>query len=154
MMQELSEDIYIIEFDKLADGTKAVLGDTEHARERRIEAVDFQTAIKDKIKTSPARRGYVYRSSIAMFQTGEINCLDEYITPFDYAKLDKEQQQEYSYYEWDDRDGLYEFFKRIAYRVDFLVCSFNDCNVPYEMYKGLAEKEIKEKDVRLIIVQN
>ena len=149
-LQKLSDDTYAVAFDKLADGTKAKLG--EYRAGRRIEAVDFQTAIKDRIKSSPLRRGFVYRHSIASFQTGEIDCIEEWLTPADFAELDKEEQHEYSYYEWDDRDGWYAVFKQIACRVKFLVNSFNDCGIPSEMYKDLTETEIKEKDVRLIIV--
>jgi len=153
-LQELSDDTYAIEFDKLADGTKAVFGDSKHAKEFRFEAVDFQTAIKDKIKSSPARHGYVNRVCIEIFQIGETDHLEEWITPADYAKLDKEEQREYSYYEWDDRDGWYAIFKRIAGRVDFLVDSFNDSGVPAAMFNDLEETQVKAKDVRLIIVQS
>jgi len=153
-VEELSEQAYDVTFDKLADGTKEMLGGYESASERSFEAVDFQTAIKDKIKSSPARRGYVYRSDIATFQIGEIDCIEWWITPADYEKLDKEEQQEYSYYEWDDRDGWYCVFKQIAYKVGFLVENFNDRGIPLEMYGNLDEKEIKAKDVRLVITRS
>jgi len=153
-LQELSEDIYVVPFDKLADGTKEVFSNIEQAKEHKFEAVDFQTAIKDKIKSSPARRGYVNRICIEMFQTGETDHIEEWLTPADYADLEKPEQQDYSYYEWDDRDGWYAIFKQVAGRVDFLVDSFNDCGIPYEMYKNLDETDMKTKDVRLIITQS
>lgn len=154
IIQELSEHTYIVSFDKLADGTKAVFNDTERLSERTFEAVDFQTAIKDRIKSFPARRGYVARNSIEMFQTGEIDRIEEWITPFDYAQLEKTEQQEYSYYEWNDRDGWYAVFMQMANRIDFLVTNFNDSGIPFEMRNNLDEKQIKEKDVRLIIVKS
>jgi len=151
-LNELSDFTYFVEYDKLADGTKSVWDNVEHTKDRRFEAVDFQTAIKDRVMSSPTRRGYVNRSHIAMFQTREIDSIEWCLTPGDFAELDKEEQREYSYYEWDDREGWYAIFKEIAYRVDFLVDAFNDRGIPYEMYKKLYEKEIYAKNVRLVVV--
>ena len=153
-LHELSSDVYAIEFEKLSVGTKAILEEDVYTNNRRYETVDFQTAIKDKTNSSPSRIGYVYRSSIVAFQTGEIDCIEEFLTPGDYAELDKDEQKEYSYYEWDDREGWFAIFKTIAYRVDFLVDNFNNCGVSYEMYDDLDERQIKAKNVRLIIVSD
>jgi len=152
-IDELSDHSFFVNYDNLSDGTKSKLGGNDGVETKRLEAVDFQTAIKDRIKSSPARRGYVFRSSIACFQIGEIDSLDECISPYDYAKLDKAEQCEYSYYEWDDRDGWYAVFKEIASRVEYLVNNFNDFGIPYEVSKNLDETRVKEKDVRLVIVR-
>jgi len=154
MLQMLSSDTYCIPYDKLSDGTKSVFNEPGETYADSFEVVDFQTAIKDKIKFSPSRRGYVHHSHIAMFQTGEIDNIEAFLTPVDFAELDKAEQREYSYYEWDDRDGWYEAFKKIESRVNFLVSSFNDFGVPFEMYKDLNEGRLKTKDVRLVIVKS
>jgi len=153
-IQELTSHAYSISFDKLSDGTKSVLRVGEDTKNLSFESVDFQTAIKDRIKSSPSRRGYVHHSSIAMFQTGEVDNIEVSLTPADYTKVDKEEQREYSYYEWDDREGWYAIFQKIAHRVDFLVDSFNNCGVPFEMFDDLDSTEVKAKDIRLIIIRN
>ena len=151
-LDEISNETYTIGYGELADGTKTNGNFPENTDNLQFETINYQTVIKDKIKPSPTRHGFVCRSEIAMFQTGEIDCIERWITPFDYANLDKEEQQNYSYYEWDDREGWYVVFKQIISRVDFLVDNFISYGIPCELSKNLTGKSREVKNVRLIIV--
>lgn len=157
MLDELSEEIYLVPYEKLSNETQNALTqsiDIEYitrVQSQTYEVLDYQTAIKDRIKESPVMRGYVTRISIAMFRRGEIDSIEDWLTPDDYAVLDKSEQIAYSFFEWDDRDGWYPALKQIAVRVEILVDNFNECGIPYAFRDTFDTREIKTKDVRLVI---
>ncbi|SHH56966.1 hypothetical protein SAMN02745823_00323 [Sporobacter termitidis DSM 10068] len=113
---------------------------------RKFEAFDFQTAIKDQLRGPPIMRGFVDRHYIAAFQRRDIDSIEEWLTATDYASLDKPEQQAYSYYEWDDREGWYAVFKSLAARIEVLVENFNNYRI-----KDMRSINVKAKDVRVVI---
>lgn len=160
MLDELSAEIYSVPFEKSAEGTQTALTQSissdylDQVRSKIYDVIDYQTAIKDRVKESPIMRGYVSRVLIAMFRRSEIDDIDDWLTPDDFAMLDKSEQVQYSYFEWDDRGGWRPTLKRVVERVGFLVDNFNEFGIPYELSKNLDVRSIKEKDVRLIVRQS
>jgi len=151
-IDKLSEYSYYLSFDELSEGTRSdLLSDNsdEYNREvktRNFEAFDFQTAIKDQLRGSPIMRGFVDRHYIAAFQRRDIDSIEEWLTAMDYANLDKPEQQAYSYYEWDDREGWYAVFKSLAARIEVLVENFNNYGI-----QDMGSINVKAKDLRVVI---
>lgn len=93
-----------------------------------VFVVNYERAIKQKVKKDRPFKYmyYVVRENMAAFQCGEINAIEHWLTHEEYLELDKEERQEYVYFEWNNWWDEYQVFCEIAKRVDTQIAFLED----------------------------
>ena len=87
-----------------------------------IYCADFDKAIASKVIRNRFFKyhGYVFKHTIASFECGEIEDIDYWYTKEEYDALEKNEQREYAYYEWNNLGDEYGIYCEIKQKVDYL----------------------------------
>lgn len=84
--------------------------------------------------------GYVHKNTVASYRLGEQDDIYDCIDIDEYKKLSFEEQKLYKYFEWDDSQGWFKYFKEIIEHVSWQLYEWKDVN----MFKTID-------DVRIIV---
>ena len=80
--------------------------------------------------------GYVNKNIISSYLIGEQEDIYDYISIDEYKKLSFEEQLLYDYFEWDDSQGWFKYFKEIIEHVKWQIYEWKDVNFLKEI-KGV-----------------
>lgn len=118
---------------------------------QNIFTVDYSDVIlKSVVRNRPFKyNGYVYKRTIAAFEVGEIETIDNWYTIAEYRKLSKEEKQELTWFEWNEPDDEYGMLYSIYTRISNLLDWFSDFGVPYK--SPYSDCNISSSNVRVYI---
>ena len=118
-----------IDKNKLSDELKEKYGTEISEYETLPLAVDWN----DIRECVPSERiyechGYVHKNIISSYLIGEQKDIYYYISIEEYKKLGFEEQLLYEYFEWDDSQGWFKYFKIIIEHVKWQLFEWKDVN--------------------------
>ena len=119
-----------------------------------VYSVDFEKAVASKIIRNRffKYRGYVFKHTIASFECGEIEDIDYWYTKEEYDALEKDEQREYAYFEWNNADDEYGIYCDIKQKVDHLKEWFIN-GISYSG-DGVTWKDLECTPIRLIVCRS
>ena len=79
--------------------------------------------------------GYVYKNDVSSYLLGEQDDIYGYIDIEKYKKLSFEEKMLYDYFEWDDSQGWFKYFKMIIEHVRWQLFEWKDVNLFNEIDK-------------------
>ena len=119
-----------INFSDLAETTQKYMVEQacEEYREQlsseKFDVYDFYTEVKSKHVREYQYEYYAARHSVAAFETGEIEEIDDWLTRESYDELSKEEQKEYVFFKWNEPYGWYETLVKVITRVEMRLADF------------------------------
>lgn len=119
-----------IDKTELSDELKERYGTEKEQYETLPLAVDW----KDIKACIPSEKlyeyhGYVYKDTVSSYRLGEQDDIYDYIDIEEYKKLSFEEQMLYEYFEWDDSQGWFKYFKDIIEHVSWQLYEWKDVNM-------------------------
>lgn len=116
-----------------------------------IFTVDYYDVIANSvIKDIPYKyKGYVYKRSIAAFEVGEIDVIENWYTIAEYKKISKEEKQDLTWYEWNEAGDEYGILFSIYTKISNLLYWFRDFGIPYD--SPYSDYDISSSAVRVYI---
>lgn len=111
--RKLDEYSYRISADELSDNLRFSLKDWGLSEESFIFAVDIES-LEKCCKEKPVQySAFALRSEVRDYENGIEDDIYDYVTAAEYKVMDRELKKAYQYYEWNERFGWFEYFKRI-----------------------------------------
>ena len=111
--RKLDEHSYGISIDKISENLRSSLKSWGISEEDLIFAVDIES-LEKCCKEKPVQySAFALRSDIRDYETGLEDNIYDYVTAAEYRVMDRELKKAYQYYEWNERFGWFEYFKRI-----------------------------------------
>ncbi len=125
-----------IDKNELSDELKGQYGTEKLEYEDLPLSVNFED-IKACIPSGKMNEyhGYVHKNIISSYLIGEQEDIYDYISIEEYKKLSFEEQLLYDYFEWDDSQGWFKYFKMIIEHVEWQLYEWNDVNFLKEIDK-------------------
>ena len=123
-----------IDKSELSNELKESYGIEKEQYETLPLAVDWEE-IKDCIPSEKLHEyhGYVRKDTVASYRLGEQDDIYNYINIEEYKKLSFEEQRLYEYFEWDDSQGWFQYFKAIIEHVKWQLFEWRDVNILKEI---------------------
>lgn len=79
--------------------------------------------------------GYVSKNALFLYQTGEMDDINDYLTVDEYVKLDEEAKKCYQYYEWNDEMGWFKYFVEIREHIHWQLYEWRQANEEFDIEK-------------------
>ena len=124
------DDPRTIKFSDLAESTQKYMiekTDKEYREQllsKKFDSYDFYTEIKPKYVREYQYEYYALRHSVAAFETGEIEEINDWLTRESYEELLTKEQKEYVFFKWTDPDSWYKTLKDVITRVEMRFADF------------------------------
>lgn len=130
-----------IDKNNLSDELKEIYG-TKKSQYETLPLVVSWEAIKACIPLEKINEyhGYVHKNIISSYLIGEQEDIYDCISIEEYKKYSFEEQLLYNYFEWNDSQGWFKYFKMIIEHVKWQLFEWKDVNLFNEI-----------DDVRLIV---
>ena len=104
------------------------------------------------VKDRPYKyRGYIYRHTLAAFESGEMEDINNWITIDEYKQLSDKEKDEYVFYEWNNSYDNYGIYTAVVARIRHLLSWFIDSNRVGNRYT--VWDDIGDSDIRVYIYQ-
>lgn len=116
-------------------------------------AVRFDRGLTRRIvKDRPYKYGgYIYRNTLAAFESGEMEDINHWITIDEYKQLSDKEKEEYVFYEWNNSYDNYGIYTAVVARIRHLLSWFIDSNRVGNRYT--LWDDIGDPDIRVYIYQ-
>ena len=116
--------------------------------QRIMYCVNFAQAIVPcVVKENPFKyEGYVLKEEMAAFECHETDEFSEWLTEKEYTELDKKEKRMYAFYRWNEPNGTFWFYNKIAQRIWALCELFEDIcgnEIGGSLYKGITDSQVR-----------
>ncbi len=111
--RKLDEHSYGISIDKISENLRSSLKNWGISEEDLIFAVDVESLEKCCKEKPVQHSAFALRSEVRDYENGIEDDIYDYVTAAEYRVMDRELKKAYRYYEWNERFGWFEYFKRI-----------------------------------------
>lgn len=121
-----------VNINDLSENLRAALNDWGLESEKTIYAVDYDD-IDQQCKKKPIEySAFALRSEIRDFENGLEDDIYDYVSAAEYRVMDRELKKAYQYYEWNQRFGWFEYFKKILKAMAEHLLNFETANNIYQ----------------------
>lgn len=120
---------------------------------RTAFVVNFDTTIVRKIRKDRPYKymAYIPRETLASFECGEIDEIENWITPNEFNTLLPEEKEGYIYYEWNNWHDEYGIYQDIANKVYAQMSWFSEIDGVLDSRSHSTYNQLTPGQVRLIV---
>ena len=130
---KISENAQRIEVTELSDNLRSSLEELNLSHKDYVLTVDIETLEKCCEEKPVEYSGFALRSEVRDFENGIEDDIYEYVTAAEYRVMDRELKKAYRYYEWNQRFGWFEYFKKIINSAHQQLADFKCANDIYQL---------------------
>lgn len=111
--RKMEEHSYRISAEELSENLRSALKGLNISPEELVFAVDIESLEKCCKEKPVQHSAFALRSEIRDFENHIEDDIYDYVDAGQYRVMDRELKKAYRYYEWNERFGWFEYFKRI-----------------------------------------
>ena len=121
---------------ELSDELREMYGDEKDEFEDYPVVVDFEKMKKCiPERNLYERHGYVHKNMVANYLLKEQEDICEWLDLEEYNNLSDADKKFYEYFEWNDEQGWFKYFKKIIEHVNWQLYEWQDVNLLEEVDK-------------------
>ena len=111
--RKMEEHSYRISAEEISENLRSALKGLNISPEELVFAVDIESLEKCCKEKPVQHSAFALRSEIRDFENHIEDDIYDYVDAGQYRVMDRELKKAYRYYEWNERFGWFEYFKRI-----------------------------------------
>ena len=142
----------IIGMNELNPYTKAEIlkWDNEYSKDQyNLFTISYTDLVDTIDMRNNEYNAFASKYEVKLFENRKINEIDDWVSNSEFSQMENVKQEGYMYYEWTERYGKFQYYKKLLNEIDNRMKSYQS-KVLFNT--ELLYETLKRNDIRLIIV--